>query len=220
MPRRTATSTELTIEDARRLLERALARFKEDYVADGGRSGMLDALQGVLAYMTLSLPAGDIEFLKPIFHLERALHNLDRTGTTALCFQGRNPGHADSDLVLTMKARALAASDLIKTILRCSRDKADKITATLFGDVAGAMGLNVWSKPESKKPTQLPSWRRGTRNRGSKGAALADHIEDARREIGRKLGKARQWNGDVCTINVDELIRDLLAHPITCDWPD
>jgi hypothetical protein len=78
----------LTTED-RRWLEEGLALFRANYRGDGGRIGMLHTLLGVLNYLIRILPARDVELLKPLLHLERALDDLDRTGNKAPCFEGR-----------------------------------------------------------------------------------------------------------------------------------
>jgi hypothetical protein len=192
-----------TVEEGKAAMTIGLTLFHHHQATDGGRAGMLAALEGALCYLHASLPVRDHKLLLPLSQLFFALSDLDRTGRKAPCFRAKSRGPTDSGEIAYFKACVLAISDLIAAHKGCSQDQADIEAARKASPKAKALGLatRVVAK-------DLDGWRRGTRRRREPGADHDLHLAAVQRQIERlapMFAKRKQRD-------LDELIQAVLYH--------
>jgi hypothetical protein len=191
-----------TVEEGKATMTIGLTLFRHYQATDGGRAGMLAALEGALSYLHASLPVRDHNLLIPLSRLFFALSDLEETGRKARCFDAKPRGPADSGEIAYFKACVLAISDLIVAQKGLSQVQADIEAARKASPKAKALG--VTTRVTAK---DLDSWRRNTRRR-KQGAAHDPHLAAVHRQIERlaPMFGTQEQRG------LDDLVLALLYH--------
>jgi hypothetical protein len=208
-----------TVEDGKALMTIGLRLFHLRQVADGGRAGMLAALEGALSYLHASLPPSDLSLLLPLTHLVQALRDLESTGHKARCFRAKRRGPADSIAIADFKARALVISDLIMAHKAATREQADVEAAKKVSRRAKDVGIAAPVVAQD-----LESWRRNTRGRRQQRRAhdrerrpwarsLDQRVASTRREVDNRLAPMFHIRG---RLDLDALIRAILRERTPC----